>query len=153
MYVTAQELIDKYGADLLVNLTIKEPTGNDVPDQGIIDREIARVTGTIDGYLRNRYILPLSEVPPELAGYAEDMAIARLYSCLPERTVPEDVARNAKAAMDWLKDVQKGNVTLSIATLPPASTGEPGTTGFFKTSKQSSDRIFSDATLDQFSGR
>lgn len=153
MYITAQELIDKYGAELIVNLIVKEPTGSDVPDQAVIDREIVRVTGVIDGYLRNRYSLPLSEVPPELSGYAEDLAMARLYGFLPERTVPEGVAGKAKEAMAWLRDVQKGVATLSIATLPLASNGETGSTGFFKTSKKAEDRIFNDTTLNQFTGR
>lgn len=154
MYTTLEILIDKYGVQHLINLTIKEPTGEETePDLTVIAREISRVDGIIDGYLRSRYTLPLSEVPPELAGYAEDMAIARIYGCMPERTVPEDVTRAAKEAVAWLRDVQKGLATLSIATLPPASTGEPGTTGFFKTNKTKADRIFSDSVLDRFTGR
>ena len=155
MYTTPEILIDKYGVQHLINLTIKEPTGEETePDSTVIEREISRVDGIIDGYLRSRYTLPLSEVPPELAGYAEDMAIARIYGCMPERTVPEDVTRAAKEAVAWLRDVQKGLATLSIATLPPASTGtEPGATGFFKTNKTKADRIFSDSVLDRFTGR
>ncbi|MDK9716737.1 MAG: DUF1320 domain-containing protein [Trichlorobacter sp.] len=155
MYTTAEILIEKYGVDHLINLTIKRPTGEETePDYTVINREISRVDGIVNGYLRSRYALPLSEVPPELAGYAEDMAIARIYGCMPERTVPEDVTRAAKEAVAWLRDVQKGLATLSIETLPPASTGaEPGTTGFFKTNKTSADRIFSDSVFDSFTGR
>lgn len=154
MYTTAETLIEKYGVDLLIALTIKRPTGEETePDMTVINREISRVDGIIDGYLRSRYTLPLSEVPPELAGYAEDMAIARIYGCMPERTVPEDVTRASKEATAWLRDVQKGLASLSVAELPPASTGEPGATGFFKTNKRSEDRIFSDSVLDSFTGR
>lgn len=155
MYTTAEILIEKYGNQHLIYLTIKEPTGAETaPDFTVINREIGRVDGTIDGYLRQRYTLPLAEIPTELAGYAEDMAIARIYGCMPERSVPEDVARAAKEAVAWLKDIQKGLATLSVATLPPASSGdEPGSTGFFRTSKRPEDRIFSDTTLDRFTGR
>ncbi len=155
MYTTAETLIDKYGVDLLIRLTIKQPTGEETePDLTVINREISRVDGIIDGYLRSRYTLPLSEVPPELAGYAEDMAIARIYGCMPERTIPEDLSRASKEATAWLRDVQKGLASLSVAELPSASTGgEPGATGFFKTNKTAADRIFDDATLDRFTGR
>ena len=156
MYTTPEILIDKYGNQLLINITIKEPDGTETePDLTVISREIGRVDGIIDGYLRGRYTLPLAEIPTELAGYAEDMAIARIYGCMPERTIPEDVKDNSKAAITWLKDVQKGLATLSVATLPPAATGsgEAGATGFFKTNKTASDRIFSDSTLDRFTGR
>ena len=155
MYTTPEILIDKFGNQHLIYLTIKEPDGTETaPDLNVINREIGRVDGIIDGYLRGRYTLPLTEIPPELAGYAEDLAIARIYGCMPERSVPEDVTRGAKEATAWLRDVQKGLATLSVATLPPASTGnEPGATGFFRTSKRAEDRIFDDSTLDRFTGR
>ncbi|BDV42436.1 hypothetical protein GURASL_13590 [Geotalea uraniireducens] len=154
MYTTAETLIDKFGVQHLIYLTIKEPNGTETePDLAAINREIGRVDGIIDGYLRSRYTLPLAEIPPELAGYAEDMTIARIYGCLPERTVPEDVTRAAKEAVAWLRDIQKGLASLSLATLAPApSGGEPGATGFFKTSKRSEDRLFSDSILDRFTG-
>ena len=155
MYTTPDILIDKYGNQHLIYLTIKEPDGEETePDLTVINREIGRVDGIIDGYLRGRYTLPLAEIPPELAGYAEDMVIARIYGCMPERTVPEDIVRGAKEATAWLRDVQKGLATLSVATLPLASSGDgPGSTGFFRTNKTAADRIFSDSTLDRFTGR
>jgi len=155
MYTTPEILIEKYGTQLLIGLTIKEPDGTETaPDLAVINREIGRVNGIIDGYLRGRYTLPLSEIPPELAGYAEDMAIARIYGCMPERTVPDDLVRAAKEAVAWLKDIQKGLATLSVDTLPLVSSGgEPGATGFFRTSKTAADRIFDDRALDRFTGR
>lgn len=155
MYTTPESLTLKYGNQHLIYLTIKELTGDEIsPDLILLDREIGRVDGIIDGYLRGRYTLPLAEIPPELAGYAEDMVLARIYGCMPERSVPEDVVRAAKEAVAWLRDIQKGLATLSVATLPPAHSGdEPGATGFFKTSKRVEDRIFSDTTLDRFTGR
>ncbi len=151
MYCSTDNLVEKYGKQLLIHLTVKDPTGEETePDYTVISREINRVVGIIDGYLRNRYTLPLDAVPDELAAYAEDLAIARIYGCLPERTAPEDVTRNAKAAMDWLKDVQKGVVILSVATLTPASSGEDGASGFFRTNKKRSDRLFDDERLGPF---
>ena len=153
MYTTTDILIGKYGDQLMIFLSSKTP-GATTLDRTVIDREVGRVDGIIDGYLRNRYTLPLSKVPTELAGYAEDIAIARLYRCFPERSVPEDVTRAEKAALDWLKDVQKGLVVLSVEPVQaPTSGGDTGTTGLFRTSKQVSDRIFSDSTLDKFTGR
>lgn len=155
MYITPEILIEKYGVDLLIRLTIKEPTGEETtPDPVALQRCCNRTNGTIDGYLRGRYVLPLSEIPPELAGYAEDITIAHVYGYLPERAVPDDVARTAKEALAWLRDVQKGLAQLSVQTLAPAgSAGEPGATGFFKTNKTKADRIFSDSVLDRFTGR
>jgi len=151
MYTTADILIGKYGNDLMVFLSSKVP-GATTPDRTVIDREVGRVDGIIDGYLRNRYTLPLSRVPVEMAGYAEDIAIARLYRCFPERVVPDDVTKAEKAALEWLRDVQKGLVVLSVEPVQAASGGDPGTTGFFRTSKQTTDRIFNDTTLDRFTG-
>jgi phage gp36-like protein len=155
LYTTPDILIDKYGNQFLINLTIKEPDGTETtPDLTVIDREIGRVDGIVDGYLRGRYTLPLSEIPPELAGYAEDMTIARIYGCMPERSVPEDVARLAKEAVSWLKDIQKGLASLSLDALPPAgASGSAGSSGFFRTNKTAADRVFSDQALDSFTGR
>lgn len=156
MYITPEMLINKYGTAHLIHLTVKEPTGEETePDLAAINRETGRVNGIIDGYLRARYALPLSEIPPELAGYAEDMAIVRIYGCLPERTVPEDITRAAKGAVAWLRDIQKGLASLSNhhRLAPAPSGGDPGGTGFFRTNKRREDRIFDDATLDRFTGR
>lgn len=153
MYATAESLIAKYGASLLINLTVKEPDGSETgPDLAVMDREIGRTDGVIDGYLRQRYALPLPEVPAELAGYAEDLVIARLYGCIPERTVPEDVSRAAREAVAWLRDIQKGLASLSVASLVPAPSAD-GQPGFIKVSKRREDRLFDDRTLDTFTGR
>lgn len=139
----------RFGELLLVRLT--DDNGLGVIDELKTASAITGIQGEIEGYLRQVYTLPLSELPPELQTAAEDMVLERIYSGKPERETPKDVKDRAAAARSWLKDIKKGLATLSVATLPPApgASNENGN-GFFKTTKKKSDRIFSDDKLNSF---
>lgn len=148
-YVTLDTLVGRFGEQLLIRLTDDRNLG--AVDQEKVDRATAAANGSIDGYLRERYTLPLPEVPPELATAAEDLAMERVYAGNPERETPKDVKDRAAAAMTWLRDIKKGLATLSVATLPPApgTTGETGG-GFIRTNKTKADRIFTDDKLNSY---
>lgn len=114
--VTLNNLKDRFGETLLIRLTDDENLG--VIDAAKVDRAVAAVAGLIDGYLRDRYPLPISTIPAELASYAEDLVLERLYSGRPEREPVGPVQQRANDARAWLREVQKGNANLSIEIVP-----------------------------------
>jgi phage gp36-like protein len=154
IYTTQAAVIERFGENLLTRLTVENPTEESVVETNVLDKAITAVDGLISSFLRDKYTLPLSEVPPELEDCAQNLVLEKIYSGKPERETPKNVTDRAAAAMTWLKDIKKGLASLSVATLAPA----PGTnsetgSGFFRTSKKVSDRIFSDTVLDSFTGR
>jgi len=150
-FCTLSGLQTRFSELLLVRLTDDNSLG--VIDESKVTAAITGIQGEVEGYLRQIYTLPLSELPPELQTAAEDMVLERIYSGKPERETPKDVKDRAADARSWLKDVKKGLTQLSVATLPaaPGSNTETGK-GFFKVSKRKSDRIFSDDKLNSFTG-
>lgn len=148
-FCSLEDLKIRFGELLLVRLT--DDNGLGVIDEAKTAPAVRGIQGEAEGFLRSVYALPLTEVPPELQTAAEDMVLERIYSNKPERETPKDVKDRAAAARSWLEKIKKGLATLSVATLSPApgSSNENGS-GFFKTSKKKSDRIFSDDKLNSF---
>lgn len=121
MYCSTTALSARFGALLLTRLT--DDNGLGVIDETKVTPAITAIESEIDGYLRGRYPLPLSSVPAELTGYAEDMILERIYSGKPERETPKDVKDRAAAARSWLRDLKAGRAELNlpIETVPAAS--------------------------------
>lgn len=154
IYTTQAAVIERFGENLLTRLTVENPDGESVVDTNVLGKAITAVDGLVSSFLRDKYTLPLSEVPPELEECAQNLVLEKVYAGKPERETPKDVKDRAAAALSWLRDIKKGLASLSVEGLPPApgTNGETGS-GFFRTSKKKSDRIFSDSVLDSFSGR
>lgn len=85
-----------------------------IEDNGVADDGIAFANDLIDGYLRERYSLPISSVPRNLVGVACDIARYRYYQDQPT----DLVVMRYQAALDWLRDVSKGIVNIEIIDDP-----------------------------------
>lgn len=109
-YCTYNDLLLNFGEQELTHVADRDRDG--VADTGVFDDGIAFATDLIDGYLRNRYALPLSTVPHNLVGIACDIARYRFYQDQPT----ELVVLRYDAAIKWLRDIADGRVGLDVAT-------------------------------------
>lgn len=100
-YATRANLEQRYGVDELEQRESVLPAG-------AIGQALTDADAFIDGYLANRYSLPLSSMPPNLPQIA--CAIAR-YTYLGD-SVTERARSDYEDAVGWLKDVSAGRVKL-----------------------------------------
>lgn len=109
-YATLDQLVDRYGLDLLVRTTDRadDPTG--VVDADTVARVLAATDGVINGYLRRKYALPLPEVPDPLPDLAQSIAIYKLHRFEPDPKIDKEY----KAAIATLAQIADGTITLSI---------------------------------------
>lgn len=119
-YVTQQQLVDRFGADELQQLTDRDGNAGAIV-AAVLDEAIADADATVDAYLRQRYTLPLSPVPTVLTRIAADLVRYRLY----DEHAPEAVTKRHDAALRFLRDVAAGLVSLGASD--PAPTGTPET--------------------------
>lgn len=110
-YATVADLVLRYGEATITGLT-------DLSRQGKVDADVARqalddAAAEIDGYLINRYTLPLPMVLRILTVYCCDIAVYRL--CTGKRQLTEDIVHRYEAAVKYLQLVAAGKVGLGVA--------------------------------------
>lgn len=141
MYCTLQNLIDRYGAALLIQLTDRSAIGTGEIDSGLVDRAIAEAGEMIDGYLAPRYALPLAQVPGMICVLAQQLAIWSLHVATPEDKIGKDYDR----ALATLRDISRGVIGIPNAEgLAPAASE---TTGVWTTDRE---RPFTEETMRGF---
>ena len=120
-YCTLQDLIDRFGEEELLQLADRDRDG--VIDAAVVDLALADADAEIDGYLRERYTLPLDPAPPPLTLAACRIARYQLYAVEPTDKVEADYQR----ALAWLRDVARGLIRLveSGGDLAEESAGMP----------------------------
>ena len=111
-YCSYDDLVLAFGENEVVNMLDRDRDGSE--DDGVADDGIAFASDLIDGYLRERYSLPISSVPRNLIGVACDIARYRYYQDQPT----DLVVMRYQAALDWLRDVSKGIVNIEIIDEP-----------------------------------
>ena len=124
-------------------------TDDTVPSAAVntdnVDKAIADASELIDGYLRERYSLPLSPLPGLIGTLACDIAAYRLYGRRARLTTPESVTERYKNALVLLAKIQEGKIALGAGsvTTPEASTGSVSVI-------QGPDRVFSREKLRDY---
>lgn len=126
-YITAEDLIDELGEDLLVELTDDNDTGE--INENVITKAIDYAVGTFDAYARTRYSLPVPATAL-VKSRCLDLAIYRLFRKRAE--LDEGVFKVKKTAHDetisFLKDLQAGRAALDIPaaeeTIESPATGD-----------------------------
>ncbi|WP_226779514.1 gp436 family protein [Oceaniglobus trochenteri] len=121
-YATLDNLTDRFGSRLLVQLTDRGEVVTDTIDTDVIDRALADTDAAIDGYLKDRYVLPLAETPPLIADLAQSIAIYKLHVYAPDPKIEADY----KDALRTLRDIASGVVRLSVAGVEVSETGGSG---------------------------
>lgn len=140
-YATLQQLIDKCGERMLVELTDRgEPETGEIVES-VVDRELANADAMIDGYLAARYQLPLAEVPALLPPLAVAITIYKLHI----NSVPEKIEADYKAAVADLDRISRG-----IIRLPGAAGVEPTSSGASGVLTNDRERPFTETNLKGF---
>lgn len=138
MYATVDDLKKQLPEDLLIQLT--DDAGNGIIDTTVTDNALEAADVEIDGYLGERYTLPLSPVPNIINKQAVDVAIYNLYA---RRQGPPDHWQSRyNNVIRFLEKVVKGDISLGA--------GDPEAGLADNVEVSSSDRIFSRDTLKGF---
>lgn len=121
-YASLQNLTDRVGADLLLQLADRSMPPAGVVDSGVIARALADTDAVIDGYIAGRYVLPLESVPPLLVDLACAIALYKLHIVKPEGKIEDDY----KDAIASLTKISTGVIRLPAAGIEPPSSGASG---------------------------
>jgi len=121
-YTTLQELNDRYGESLLIELTDRGDSSINVVNADTVTQAINDAGAQIDGYLQGRYKLPLAETPPLIKDLAKAISIYKLHVF----SASEKIKEEFKDAVATLRDIGKGTVRLPIAGIEPAGSGSSG---------------------------
>lgn len=145
-YSTNEDLLYEFSESELAILT-GDPTGTTVDwDRVSFARDSS--ARTIDTYLKGVYEVPFKEepVPSLIRKLSIDLTVVFLYEiAYKNSSVPNSIVWRRIYAIKMLKDMRDGLITLSdgenVLNLPET----------ILTNKLSSDKIFPDNILDQFS--
>jgi len=110
-----------------------------------IDEAIKAADAEIDGYLRQRYTVPLTEVPALIKYNSVSLTLEYLYFRRLPASVPASVAADAKTKRQMLKNIAEGFIGIGAETADskPAS-------GTYKSNKENTGRIFNDDMLNRY---
>lgn len=129
-YCTQQDLVDRYGAAKLVQLTDKTNKPQTTMDTVVIAKVITDATSLVNSYLGKRYRLPLTVAAPDvLVTYACQIAWFLLLGDAAGKDSPARLAYGD--AMIWLEKVSRGTVIIEGAgeNVAPAGGGQIKTQG------------------------
>jgi len=121
-YATAQQLEDKFGNRMLVDLTDRSDPPAGVIDTDVLDRTLEDTDAMIDGYIADRYVLPMTVVPPLVVDLALTISIYKLHTFSPDPKIIDDY----KMAVRSLEMIGKGTIRLPVAGVEPKGTGGGG---------------------------
>jgi phage gp36-like protein len=122
MYANLQMLLDRYGEEMLVQLTDRAVPASGIVDVAAVERALADADALIDGYLAGRYRLPLAAVPALVADLAQAVAIYRLH----REVAAEKITADYRDALRTLGEIARGAVRLDVAGVEPAASGSSG---------------------------
>jgi phage gp36-like protein len=109
-YATEIDIIDLYGAELLD--TLADKSGDGMRDAAAVVRALDDAASLIDGYLSQRYTLPLPAVPAFLRTMCIDITLYRLASN--PALLSEDARRRYDDALRFLRDIGAGKASLGL---------------------------------------
>jgi len=121
-YASLQMLVKRFGERTLVQLTDRAEVATGEMDVTVVDQELANTDAVINGYLGNRYRLPLDPVPDQVTDLALSIAIYKLHVFAPDQKIKDDY----QDALRMLRDIAAGTVKLDAAGVEPASSGASG---------------------------
>lgn len=120
-YATKQDLIDRFGATELTQLTDRTNRPPTTIDDTVVERALADADALANGYLAKVYAMPLAAVPAVLTKVCADIARYYLHGKAADADSPVSVAYRDGVA--WLKDVARGLVAIEAAGIEPAAAG------------------------------
>lgn len=121
-YATLAGLDERYGTDLLVQLSDRASPPAGVVDVSVVEKALTGADATIDAALAVRYRLPLASVPPVVVEIAEAIAIYKLHRFEAGGKIKDDHDQ----ALKDLDAIASGRRKLDVAGIEPKGTGSGG---------------------------
>jgi phage gp36-like protein len=143
-YGTAQDLIDRFGREQLIQLT--DHSGAGVIDNQVLTQAMSDSDAEVEGFLVGRYTVPLPSVPKIILGYWSDIVRYRLMG---DRST-DQADRRYDIAMKFFRAVADGTISLGPDALGvrAAPAGGPSSSGPNSTTAAS--RVFTDQGLRSY---
>lgn len=145
-YCDQADLERRLTPTLLIDLT-DDAVPPTAVDAAVLDAEIAAAGEIVDGYLRDRYVLPLDPVPGLVREIAADLVAYGLWGRRPEGKgePPKNLEKAHDRALKLLDKIQAGRVTLGVAAGQPEAAPHAG--GARVNDRR---RVFGDDVLERF---
>jgi phage gp36-like protein len=121
-YATLAGLTDRFGLDLIVQLTDRAAAPTGMVDAGVVARALADADAVIDASLAVRYRLPLDSVPAIVVDIALSIAIYKLHRFAPDPKIKDDYDQ----AQRDLREIAAGTKRLDVAGIAPVGSGAGG---------------------------
>lgn len=139
-YATLQQMIDRYGQSMMVELTDRGAVATGEIDGTVVARALADTDATINGRIATRYNLAsvAADVPAVLVDIALCIAVWKLHRF----EAPPKIKDDYNEAMRQLREIGDGTLRLPIET-----GGEPQSTGETGARVTDRERPFSEATM------
>ncbi len=137
-YATQQDLIDRFGARELIELTDRADPPEGEIDAAVVAKALADADALVNGYAGKRYAVPLAPVPPLVVQIAGDVARYLLHGDAPTEIVKERYKQSERQ----LRDIADGRLVLEVAGAVVRQSSLPETAG--------PDRTFSRGTMRRF---
>lgn len=115
-YCEVQDLYDALNEKAVTRMAKDESTDMEEIIEARIDAMIAKAGERVDGYLRGRYALPITNIPGILKDLCVDIALYFLATRkgIAESSVEANLVTKYKDALGYLKDVQSGKADIGI---------------------------------------
>lgn len=121
-YATQAMLVTRFGEQTIVMLTDRSAVPTGAIDAGLVAQELSNTDAVINGYVGNRYRLPLDPAPDLVVDLALSIAIYKLHVIAADPKVKDDYDQ----AIRTLRDIASGVVKLDALGQEPASSGASG---------------------------
>ncbi|EBS0894667.1 DUF1320 domain-containing protein [Salmonella enterica subsp. enterica serovar Abaetetuba] len=133
MYCTPEDVMKVLPRQQLIELTC-DMSGRSVtqalpdsPDEAVVNEAIRYASEYSDGFLRNRYQVPLARVPTIIRDLVVNLTIERLYLRRPAKDLPESVKRLFSGSLKTLELIRDGRMTPG-SLVEQTALPEPGQT-------------------------
>lgn len=121
-YHTLAELVPaRLPSSDLIQLTQDDP-GVETAKESVYELCREDADGEIDGYLGERYAVPLTEVPPMVRRLSMTLTVVYLYHRRYAGKLPEEVGMEAERARKLLRALADGRPTLGLQPAPTENT-------------------------------
>ena len=121
-YATQAQLIERFGEQMLVELSDRGDVATGAIDAGMVARALTDTDAQIDASLAKRYRLPLAATPALVVDLALNIAIYKLHRF----DAPAKIDADYKQALAMLRQLAIGEQTLDVAGIEPQTSGAGG---------------------------
>lgn len=136
-YCTIGDITSTITLEDVLQLTDDNDTGS--VDTAKVDEAIAKADGLISAFIGGA---TLDTVPELIRQISVELSIYHLYKRRFAANMPESIERGYTHAMDLLKHIQSGKLSIGVE-----ATEQTAPERHYKTNKTSSDRMFSKSRL------